>query len=136
MTQEKLDAQRDVVRKRAAAVVREPAVAAKVDLRLPELLYPEGHPYHHPVIGSHEDLQAATVADVKAFFARWYAPNNISPQVVAGDVDPARVGAEIDRLFGWMPRADVPAEATPPTPVLKGVVRETLPDDDEAAPRS
>ncbi len=127
MTKDKLDAQREVVRnERRQSYENQPY--AKLDLRLPELLYPEGHPYHHPVIGSHEDLQAATVDDVKAFFARWYAPNNIS-LVVAGDIDPAKVGPEIERLFGSMPRVDVPPDAVPPTPVLKGVVRETLPDD-------
>ena len=127
MTQEKLDTQREVVRnERRQSYENQPY--AKADLRLPELLYPEGHPYHHPVIGSHADLQAATVGDVKAFFARWYAPNNVS-LVVAGDIDPAKVGPEIDRLFGWMPRSELPPEAAPPTPVLKGVVRETRTDE-------
>jgi zinc protease len=127
MTQAKLDAQREVVRnERRQTYENQPYT--KADLRLPELLFPEGHPYHHPVIGSHEDLTAANVDDVKAFFARWYAPNNIS-LVVAGDIDPAKVGPEIDRLFGSMPRVEVPAEASPPAPALKGVVRETIPDD-------
>ena len=50
----------------------------KEELRLPELLYPAGHPYHHPIIGSHEDLEAATVDDVKTFFREYYAANNLS----------------------------------------------------------
>jgi zinc protease len=126
MTQEKLDAQRDVVRNERRQT-SENRPYGKVELRLPELLYPEGHPYHHPVIGSHEDLQAASVGDVKAFFAHWYVPNNAS-LVVAGDVDPAQVKPEIERLFGWMPRAEVPPEPAAATPTLKGVVRETLAD--------
>jgi zinc protease len=126
MTQEKLDAQREVVRnERRQTSENQPY--GKVELRLPELLYPEGHPYHHPVIGSHEDLQAATVDDVKSFFARWYVPGNVS-LVVAGDIDPTKVTAEIDRLYGWMPKAELPPEPPVATPALKGVVRETLTD--------
>ena len=59
---------------------------------LPTLLWPDGHPYHHPVIGSHEDLEAASVADVKQFFATWYDPSNAS-LVVAGDFDPQQAKA-------------------------------------------
>jgi zinc protease len=127
MTQAKLDAQREVVRNERRQT-SENRPYGKVELRLPELLYPPGHPYHHPVIGSHEDLQAATVDDVKAFFSHFYAPNDAS-LVVAGDFDPARVKPEIERLFGWIPRAEVPAEPTAAAPVLKGVVRETLVDE-------
>ncbi|MBK8936739.1 MAG: insulinase family protein [Polyangiaceae bacterium] len=77
MTQEKLDAQRKVVRnERRERSENKPY--GKIELRLPELLYPKGHPYHHPVIGSHEDLEAATVNDVKSFFAEYYAANNLS----------------------------------------------------------
>ena len=68
MTHEKLDAQREVVRNERRQTSENPPYG-KVELRLPELLYPDEHPYHHPVIGSHEDLEAATVDDVKAFFA-------------------------------------------------------------------
>ena len=63
MTLEKLDAQREVVRNERRQT-SENTPYGKVELRLPELLYPESHPYHHPVIGSHADLEAATVDDV------------------------------------------------------------------------
>jgi zinc protease len=127
MTKEKLDAQREVVRnERRQTSENQPY--GKAELRLPELLYPAGHPYHHPVIGSHEDLQAATVDDVKTFFSRWYAPNNAS-LVVAGDIDPARVKADVDRLYGWIPRAELPQVPAAATPSLTGVIRETLTDD-------
>jgi predicted Zn-dependent peptidase len=126
MTQQKLDAQRDVVRNERRQT-SENRPYGKVELRLPELLYPEGHPYHHPVIGSHEDLQAATVDDVKTFFARWYVPNNAS-LVVAGDIDPAKVKADVERLFGSIPRGDVPPAPTAPAAALTSVVRETLQD--------
>jgi hypothetical protein len=77
MTLEKLDAQREVVRNERRQT-SENTPYGKVELRLPELLYPKGHPYHHPVIGSHEDLEAATVSDVKQFFEKWYDPANAS----------------------------------------------------------
>jgi zinc protease len=126
MTQTKLDAQRDVVRnERRQTSENQPY--GKVELRLPELLYPKGHPYHHPVIGSHEDLQAANVDDVKAFFSHWYVPNNAS-LVVAGDFDPVKVREDVTRLFGSIPTAQVPSEPKAGTPVLTGVVRETIPD--------
>jgi zinc protease len=126
MTQSKLDAQRDVVRnERRQTSENQPY--GKVELRLPELLYPKGHPYHHPVIGSHEDLQAASVDDVKAFFSHWYVPNNAS-LVVAGDFDPVKVKEDVTRLFGSIPSAPVPPEPKQGTPILTGVVRETIPD--------
>ena len=53
-------------------------------------LFPEEHPYHHPTIGSMEDLDAASLDDVKAFFATYYAPNN-AVLSVAGDCDRATV---------------------------------------------
>jgi zinc protease len=126
MTAEKLELQRKVVRnERRQTSENEPY--GKVELRLPELLYPKGHPYHHPVIGSHEDLEAATVGDVKQFFATWYVPNNAS-MVVAGDIDPKAVLASIEKLFGWIPSSAVPADKAVAAPRLASVVRETLSD--------
>ncbi|MGK4006347.1 pitrilysin family protein [Sorangium sp. So ce1036] len=122
----KLDAQRDVVRnERRQTSENEPY--GKVELLLPTLLYPEGHPYHHPVIGSHEDLKAATVDDVTAFFRRWYVPNNVS-LVVAGDFDPQKTRELIDRYFGGIPARPVTEPAAPPPVKLKGVTRETIED--------
>ena len=87
--QPKLDLQRDVVRnERRQSIENRPY--GKVELRMPELMYPEAHPYHHPVIGSHADLEAASVKDVRAFFEQNYVPANAS-LVVAGDVQAADV---------------------------------------------
>jgi predicted Zn-dependent peptidase len=140
MTQEKLDAQRDVVRNERRQTSENQPYGV-VELRLPELLFPEGHPYHHPVIGSHEDLEAASVADVQAFFARWYDPANAS-LVVAGDFDSATALAEITRLFGANPSHEAPADPGVPASVsptgdspttLTKAVRETVPDHVELA---
>ena len=60
-------------------------------------MYTLGHPYHGSVIGRDEDLQAATLADVRAFFDRYYRPNNALLAVV-GDFDPTEArDAVLDR---------------------------------------
>jgi predicted Zn-dependent peptidase len=135
MTEEKLNAQRDVVRNERRQT-SENTPYGVVELRLPELLFPEGHPYHHPVIGSHEDLEAATVKDVQSFFSTWYDPANAS-LVVAGDFDPATTKEEIAKLFGTNPSHGAPADpGVPPSlapkegavTTLTSVVRETVTD--------
>jgi predicted Zn-dependent peptidase len=65
-------------------------------------LYPEDHPYHHVTIGSMEDLDAASVEDVSAFFRTYYAPNNAVLSVV-GDVDPDDIRRWTERYFGGIP---------------------------------
>src|SRR5829696_2153509 len=67
------------------------------------LLYPKGHPYYGSVIGSHEDIQAAKLADVKDFFKRYYAPNNASVAIV-GDFDPALARTLVTKYFGTLKR--------------------------------
>ena len=134
MTLEKLDAQREVVRNERRQT-SENTPYGKVELRLPELLYPPGHPYHHPVIGSHADLEAATVDDVKGFFAKHYDPANAS-LVVAGDFDSARTKARVEQLFGSIPSRGAPQDPGAPgftdtKTTLTGVVKETIEDNVE-----
>jgi len=76
-------------------------------------LHPEGHPYRWQVIGSLEDLDAASLEDVKEFHARWYGPNNAT-LVVAGDIDVARTKQWIDKYFGEIPARETPAAGDPP----------------------
>ena len=119
---------------RAPPEHREPAVRRR-GARAAELLWPEAHPYHHPVIGSHEDLEAATVADVKQFFATWYDPANAS-LVVAGDFDPQQAKALIDKNFGTIPSQGKPVDPGAPgfsdeKTTLTTVVRQTVPDNVE-----
>ena len=126
MTLEKLNAQREVVRnERRQTSENEPY--GKVELRLPELMYPDGHPYHHPVIGSHADLEAAQVTDVVSFFKQWYAPNNCS-LVVAGDFNPDEVKGWISTYFGGIPKVEIKQPAEVPAAKLTKVVRETIED--------
>ncbi|MFY0594378.1 M16 family metallopeptidase [Roseivirga sp.] len=70
-------------------------------------LYPEGHPYSWDVIGSLEDLENATIADVKEFYEKWYGVNNAT-LVIAGDIDEAQAKAYVEKYFGELePRAEV-----------------------------
>ncbi|MSP25863.1 MAG: insulinase family protein [Myxococcales bacterium] len=127
LTEDKLDTQRDVVKnERRQQVENQPY--GKAELALPELLYPVGHAYHHPVIGSHEDLEAASVADVRAFFAEHYVPPNTS-LVIAGDFDPKATMPLVEKYFGSIPGAKAPARAVTAAPVvLAGEQRLTLED--------
>jgi zinc protease len=101
MTQEKLDNQRDVVKnERRWSVDNQPY--GDWDERIQSLVYPARHPYHHPTIGSMEDLSAASLDDVREFFATYYAPNN-AVLTVAGDFDPTEALTLIDRHFGGIP---------------------------------
>lgn len=114
MNQDKLDKQRDVVRNELRQVI-ENAPYAKADELLWPMLFPEGHPYRTGVIGTHQDLEAATVANVMDFFANFYVPNNGS-LVVAGDFDPEAIKPLVNDLFGTIPAgAPVPRKYTKPT---------------------
>ncbi len=71
-------------------------------------LFPKDHPYYPMVIGSHADIQAAKLEDVRNFFKLYYAPNNASLTIV-GDFDPAKVKQLVEKYFGPLkPGPDVP----------------------------
>ncbi len=65
-------------------------------------MYPDGHPYHHTTIGSMNDLNAASLDDVKTWFKTWYGPNN-AVLVLAGDIDLATAKEKISKYFGAIP---------------------------------
>ena len=97
-----LSNQQDVVRnERRQSLENVPYGVAEE--KLVQLLYPKGHPYYGYVIGSHEDIQAAKLEDVKDFFKRYYAPNNASLAIV-GDFDPAAARALVQKYFGTLKR--------------------------------
>ncbi len=68
-------------------------------------MYPAEHPYNWQVIGSLEDLQNATLQDVKDFYNRWYVPNNAT-LVIAGDFDSEQAKAWIHKYFDEIPRGE------------------------------
>ena len=81
-------------------------------------LFPEGHPYHHTTIGSMEDLDAASLEDVKQWFRDRYGPNN-AVLVVAGDVTPDQARTLAEKYFGDIPAGPVNHPALANVPTLK-----------------
>jgi predicted Zn-dependent peptidase len=127
MTQQKLDNQRDVVKnERRWRVDNQPY--GDWDERLQAMLYPPDHPYHHSVIGSMEDLDAASLEDIELFFRTYYAPNN-AVLTVCGGFEPAAARTMIERWFGAIPRGpEIPPlpGRTSLEPTLGGEVRDTV----------
>ena len=95
--QARLDEQRGVVQNEKRQGENQPY--GKVFLTIFENTYPEGHPYGHSTIGSMDDLNAASLDDVRAWFETWYGAAN-AVLVVAGDVDAEDVRARVERHFG------------------------------------
>jgi zinc protease len=115
LTQEKLDNQREVV-KNERRQRNENAPYGMAQVYLGEMLYPPGHPYRHTPIGSHEDLTAATLDDVKAFFQQYYVPANAALALV-GDFQSAEAKRLIQSYFGPIAggvRAARPTSGAPP----------------------
>jgi predicted Zn-dependent peptidase len=113
--QEKVDRQRKIVQnERREDVDNRPYGTAEEAIG--EEVFPEGHPYHHSVLGSHEDLERSTAADVRGFFDSFYVPANAS-LVVAGDLDTAAARRLVERYFGWIQR---PPPPPPPAPASVG----------------
>ncbi|WP_111683802.1 M16 family metallopeptidase [Winogradskyella tangerina] len=97
-------------------------------------LYPEGHPYSWEVIGSLEDLQNATLDDVKEFFRRWYVPNNVT-LTIAGDIDVEQTKTWVKKYFDEIPRGeDIPKMEKQPV-TLKSSKRLFYEDNFARAPR-
>jgi zinc protease len=113
MTQDKLDNQRDVVKnERRWRVDNQPY--GDWDERMQALMYPPEHPYHHSVIGSMEDLDAASLQDVEQFFRTYYAPNN-AVLTICGDFERDHALALVEKYFGEIP-------AGPPIPGIPGTI--------------
>jgi zinc protease len=117
LDQARLDLQRDVVKnERRERYDNRPY--GRADETISAALYPAGHPYSWPTIGSMADLSAASLDDVKSFFRTYYAPNNAS-LTVAGDFDTDSIRTWVQRYFGIIPRGpEVPARPAPGRVVL------------------
>jgi zinc protease len=124
--QKKLDTQREVVRNEKRQSI-ENVPYGKAEEHLVELLYPQPNPYYGYVIGSHEDLQAASLEDVKDFFRTYYAPNNASLAIV-GDFKTAEVKPLVEKYFGPIVRGPQKPPVTAKTEPLSKEVRETVTD--------
>jgi predicted Zn-dependent peptidase len=128
LSQENLDNQRDVVKNEKRQSYDNRPYGSFFE-RLMAALFPPGHPYHHTTIGSMEDLDAATLEDVKAFFRTYYAPNNAVLSIV-GDVDVDEALDAARRYFGPIPpNPSIPPFQAPDVPAHLGrEYRETVPD--------
>ena len=131
LTQQKLDNQREVVRNERRQTY-ENAPYGMAFLYLSETLFPKGHPYHHTPIGSHEDLEAADLQDVKQFFLQYYVPANAALTLV-GDFQSTDAKQLIEHYFGAIPAGTRSPRPNPTAPVPRAVhVQKT---DDVPLPR-
>jgi predicted Zn-dependent peptidase len=129
MTQQKLETQRDVVQNERRWSVDNQPYGTWWE-RLPALAFPVGHPFHHSLIGSMADLDAASLDDIAHFFATYYTPDN-AVLSIAGDFDRDEARAMVERHFGAIPRGvgkpPLPDMTVPPT--FGGPLREVVADD-------
>ena len=112
VNQENLDNQRDVVKEEKRQRY-DNVPYGKALIEVYAAVFPEGHPYHHPTIGSMEDLDAASLEDVHAFFRRYYGPNNTVLTLV-GDLTAEEGFAAAERYFGHLPAERRAAARQPP----------------------
>ncbi len=120
-----LDEQRGVVQNEKRQGENQPY--GQVWTQLNRALYPKGHPYHHSVIGSMNDLNAASLDDVKNWFRTWYGPNN-AVLVLAGDIDLATAKEKVATYFGSIPAGPTMAQPQVDVAVRPADTRETMTD--------
>ena len=123
---EKLANQRDVVRnERRQSTENTPYGLAEEGLY--HLLFPKGHPYYPAVIGSHADVEAAKLEDVREFFRQYYTPNNATLAIV-GDFDKAKIKALAEKYFGSIPAGPEVPKITATTPPITSERRTVVTD--------
>ena len=134
MTQQKLDTQRDVVMNERRWSVDNQPYGTWWE-RLPALAFPPAHPFHHSLIGSFDDLAAASLDDIEQFFRTFYTPDN-AVLTIAGDFDPAAARAMVSQYFGDIPRGEgKPPLASMSVPARFGGWRREVVEDDVMLPR-
>lgn len=126
MTQEKLDNQRDVVKNERRQRVDNQGYGAAFE-KIGEIMFPKGHPYNWTTIGSLDDLQAASMEDVKGFFRQYYTPDN-TILVISGDFNEAQVKTWVNKYFGTMAKGAAITRPNPAQPKLDQVVRTVIED--------
>jgi len=128
LDREKLANQRDVVRnERRQGEGRPYSLASE---KVYQLLFPKEHPYYANVIGSHADIEAARINDLREFHQQFYTPNNASI-AIAGDFNPTQLKELLTKYFGPIPsgpKVEPVTTATMPTPVIAEQKRATVTD--------
>ncbi|HEY3988937.1 MAG TPA: pitrilysin family protein [Acidobacteriaceae bacterium] len=109
LDREKLTNQRDVVRNELRQDQNQPYDTS--DDEVYHQLFAPDHPYHADVIGSHADVEAARLMDVRNFFRNYYTPNNAN-LAIAGDFDKAKLKELVEKYFGPIPRGPEPPPVT------------------------
>ena len=125
VTQGKLDNQIGVVQNEKRQGDNRPG--GLVFYEILETIFPDGHPYQHSVIGSMEDIEAATLEDVKDWFRDKYGPNNATI-VLAGDISAEEARPLVEKWFGPIPRGAVNTPAAAEIPTLEEPVRTVMRD--------
>lgn len=134
MTQKKLDTQRDVVKNERRWSVDNQPYGTWWE-KLPELAFPEWHPFHHSLIGSMEDLSEASLEDVEQFFRTFYTPDN-AVLSIAGDFDPDEARSLVEAMFSGIPRGKgKPALEKMEVPEKFGETLRQVVEDDVSLPR-
>jgi zinc protease len=122
LTQDNLDNQREVVKEEKRQRYDNVPYGDVMEL-LTTMTFPADHPYGHTTIGSMDDLDAATVEDVRRFFSTHYLPNNAVLSIV-GDVTVETAFAKAETFFGHLPAGPVPpAPPNDPLPPIAGLPR-------------
>ena len=124
--EERLGNQKEVVKNERRQVLESEPYGISEEL-LPELVFPEGHPYRHPVIGYAEDIDSATISKMKSFFDRFYVPRNASLSI-AGDVDPEKAMELAEKYFGMLPGGRFSPPPAENVPLLKSPRRTSAAD--------
>lgn len=134
LTQEKLDTQRDVVKNERRWSVDNQPYGTWWE-KLPALCFPEGHPFHHSLIGSMEHLSDASLDDVADFFRTYYTPDN-AVLTIAGDLDRTETKRLVELYFGSIPKGSGRPALRPMTvPDVFGTARREVVTDSVALPR-
>ncbi len=121
----KLTNQRDVVRNERRQGEGTPYELG--DEEVYHLLFAKTHPYYADVIGSHADVEAARLLDVRDFFQHYYTPNNASI-AIAGDFDPVQLKALLEKYFGPIPAGPPVDKVVVTTPAITSERRATVTD--------